>query len=52
MHVGEDLDKYFDLDGSPLHLPEGTFTETVTVLQLIQETFHDRPPHHRLRHLV
>jgi hypothetical protein len=44
MHVGEDLDKYFDLDGSPLQLLDGTFTETFTVLQLIQEAFHDRPP--------
>jgi hypothetical protein len=44
MHVGEDLDKYFDLEGNPLHLPNGTFKENVTVLQLIQEAFHGRPP--------
>jgi hypothetical protein len=44
MHVGEDLNKYFDLDGTPLHLPDGTFPETVTVLQLIREAFHERPP--------
>jgi hypothetical protein len=44
MAAGEDLDKYFAADGTPLSLPDGTFTETVTVLKTIHKAFHDRPP--------
>jgi hypothetical protein len=38
------LRDFLDSDGNPLQLPEGTFTETLTVLQLLREAFADRPP--------
>jgi hypothetical protein len=40
----ENLPDYFDSSGQPQHLPAGTFLETTTVLELVRDAFHDRPP--------
>jgi hypothetical protein len=40
----DNINNYFDADGHPQRLPDGTFKETITVLQLLQEAFSDRPP--------
>jgi hypothetical protein len=38
------LADFFDADGKPLTLPAGTFVETTTVMQIIQEELSNPPP--------
>jgi hypothetical protein len=40
----DNIGQHFDLDGNPINLPAGTFTETTTVLKLLRAAFADRPP--------
>jgi hypothetical protein len=35
---------YFDANGEPIGLPDGTFAETKMVLQLLKEALYDPPP--------
>jgi hypothetical protein len=45
-HITPDnaLAQYFDPAGAPLTLPDGTFAETVTVMQILQEALSSPPP--------
>jgi hypothetical protein len=37
------LASYFDVNGQPIGLPDGTFAETATVLKRLREAMEDRP---------
>jgi hypothetical protein len=38
------LETFFDSSGQPINLPNGTFQETATVLEILRDAFRARPP--------